>query len=200
MFWTSPLFWIAFAVFLFWALGAYNRLMRLRSAIVQSFGSFDAHMVRLGAFLGEFGAAQAVRRASLVATDAQDGDAEAAALQGAANQLSASLAVARARPLDPGAMAALSAARDVLHATWLSAARPLQEPSMASEVEPGATPEAVSVAPASVWQARWEEHTLQNEQAVQIFNGAVLQYNAGIAQFPANLLARVFGFKAARVL
>ena len=40
MLWSSPLFWIAFAVFLFWALGAYNRLMRLRSAVVQSFGSF----------------------------------------------------------------------------------------------------------------------------------------------------------------
>jgi LemA protein len=28
----------------------------------------------------------------------------------------------------------------------------------------------------------------------------VLHYNAAIAQFPANLLARVFGFKAARGL
>ena len=79
MLWSSPLFWIAFAVFLFWALGAYNRLMRLRSAVVQSFGSFDAHMVRLVALLGEFGAAQTVQRGSLLA----DGGAqELAALQG----------------------------------------------------------------------------------------------------------------------
>ena len=79
MLWSSPLFWIAFAVFLFWALGAYNRLMRLRSAVVQSFGSFDAHMVRLVALLGEFGAAQTVQRGSSLA-DA--GAQELAALQG----------------------------------------------------------------------------------------------------------------------
>ena len=42
--------------------------------------------------------------------------------------------------------------------------------------------------------------TLQNEQAIRVFNEAVRQYNAAIAQFPANLLAWVFGFKAARVL
>eukprot|EP01035_Chromulina_nebulosa_P053166 gene53167-72615_t len=37
------------------------RLMRLRSAVVQSFGSFDAHMVRMVALLGEFGAVQTPR-------------------------------------------------------------------------------------------------------------------------------------------
>ena len=200
MFWTSPICWIAIAVFLFWALGAHNRLMRLRSAVSQSFGSFDAHLVRLIALLGEFAAAQAVRRASLVATDADDGAAEAAALQGATNQLSASLAVARARPLSPGAIAALVAARDVLRATWFSAASPLRVLPMSSEGAPDIARESVTNAPASVWQVRWDEHALQNEQAAQVFNDAVLLYNAGIAQFPANLLAKVFGFKAARVL
>lgn len=191
---------MVFAVFLFWALGAYNRLMRLRSAVAQSFGSFDAHMVRLVALLSEFGAAQAVRRGSLVAGDTHDGDAEAAALQGATNQLSASLAVARARPLHPGAMAALSAARDVLHATWHRAALKLQAPSMAHGAESASPAVDAAAGPTSVWQLRWDEHVLQNEQATQIFNDAVQQYNAGIAQFPANLLAKVFGFKAAGVL
>ena len=52
----------------------------------------------------------------------------------------------------------------------------------------------------SVWQVRWEEHAVQNEQAIRVFNEAVVQYNAAIAQFPASLLARVFGFKAALAL
>ena len=51
-----------------------------------------------------------------------------------------------------------------------------------------------------MWQVRWEEHAVQNEQAIRVFNEAVVQYNAAIAQFPASLLARVFGFKAARAL
>ena len=202
MLWSSPLFWIACAVFLFWALGAYNRLMRLRSAVVQSFGSFDAHMVRLVALLGEFGAAQTVQRGSLLA-DA--GAQELAALQGAVTQFSASLAVARARPLQGDAVAALAAAREVLRATWATAlqkllADPAQPTALTPAVDAGTgAPGAVPVG-LSVWQVRWEEHAVQNEQAIRVFNEAVVQYNAAIAQFPASLLARVFGFKAARAL
>lgn len=201
MLWSSPLFWIAFAVFLFWALGAYNRLMRLRSAVVQSFGSFDAHMVRMVALLGEFGAAQTIQRGSLL-TDA--GAQELAALQGAVTQFSASLAVARARPLQCDAVAALTAAREVLRATWASAlqkllADPAQPAPLASADDTSMAPAAAPVV-LSVWQVRWEEHAVQNEQAIRVFNEAVVQYNAAIAQFPASLLAWAFGFKAARAL
>lgn len=201
MLWSSPLFWIAFAVFLFWALGAYNRLMRLRSAVVQSFGSFDAHMVRLVALLGEFGAAQTVQRGSLL----PDGGAqELSALQGAVTQFSASLAMARARPLQGDAVAALTAAREVLRATWATAlqkllADPAQPAASASAGDPGVAPGATPMV-LSVWQVRWEEHAVQNEQAIRVFNEAVVQYNAAIAQFPASLLAWVFGFKSARAL
>lgn len=199
MLWSSPLFWIAVAILLFWALGAYNRLMRLRSAVAQSFGGFDAHMVRLVALLGEFDAAQEVQR-GLAPTDA--GGQEIAALQGATIQLSASLAVARARPLDVDAVAALVAARDVLQASWRSAMGKLQ-PSVSTPdgaqtaQEP---PELAVTALLSIWQVRWDEHTVQNEQAIRVFNEAVRYYNAAIVQFPANLLAWVFGFKAARSL
>lgn len=200
MLWSSPLFWIAFAVSLFWALGAYNRLMRLRSAVVQSFGSFDAHMVRLVALLGEFGAAQAVQRGGLL-DDA--GAQELAALQGAVTQFSASLAVARARPLQSDAVAALTAAREVLRATWTAAlqkllADPMQTLPLASADDTSAP--AAGPVVLSAWQVRWEEHAVQNEQATRVFNEAVVQYNAAIAQFPASLLAWVFGFKAGRAL
>ncbi len=48
--------------------------------------------------------------------------------------------------------------------------------------------------------ARWQELVQQNEQAIGVFNDAVLHYNSAIAQFPASFLAWVFGFKAARGL
>ncbi len=179
---------MAFAVVSFWALGAYNRLMRLRSAVAQAFGSFDAHMVRLIALMGEFSAAHAVQRALL-----EDGpDQEIATLQGATTQLSACLAVARARPLAGDAVAALTAARVALQAAWQSAARREQDAANADAVPAAPTP--------SVWHVRWDEHALQNDQAARVFNDAVAQYNAAIAQFPASLLAWVFGFKAARGL
>lgn len=203
MLWSSPLFWIAFAVSLFWALGAYNRLMRLRSAVVQSFGSFDAHMVRLVALLGEFGAVQTVQRGSLLA-DAS-GAQELAALQGAVTQFSASLAVARARPLQGDAVAALTAAREVLRATWVTALQklltdPAQPAALASASDPTGAPPGAFPGVLSVWQVRWEEYAAQNEQAIRVFNDAVVQYNSAIAQFPASLLAWVFGFKAAHEL
>lgn len=198
MLWSSPLFWIAFAILLFWALGAYNRLMRLRSSVVQSFGSFDAHMVRLVALLGEFDAAVAVQRGRLLVGA---GEQEMAALRGATTQLSASLAVTRARPLQPDAVAALAAARDVLLATWQGAVGAVQLATGGPEAEPvsEAAPEPAITA-LSIWQIRWNEHQQQNTQAIQVFNDAVQHYNAAIAQFPANLLAWVFGFKAARAL
>ena len=95
MLWSSPLFWIVFAVLLFWALGAYNRLMRLRSAVVQSFGSFDAHMVRLVALLGEWDAAIAVQPGRLLAGAREQ---ELAALQGATIQVSVSAISRPGRP------------------------------------------------------------------------------------------------------
>lgn len=201
MLWSSPLFWIAFAVLLFWALGAYNRLMRLRSSVVQSFGSFDAHMVRLVALLGELNAALAVQPGRLLAGASER---DVAALQGATTQLSASLAVARARPLQPDAVAALAAARDVLQARWLAAVGAVGTVPPAPAVPGGGpAPEAPSepvVTALSIWQIRWDEHQLQNAQAIRVFNDAVQHYNAAIAQFPASLLAWVFGFKAARAL
>lgn len=194
--WSSPLFWIVFAIAVFWALGAYNRLMRLRSAVVQAFGSFDAHMVRLVSLMGEYGAAQVVQQAAL---PGGVGHPELAALQGATTQLSASLAMARARPLQPDAVAALAAAREVLHASWQKATRGGQEAPNVALTGAGTAAEA-SPGASALWQVRWDEHVLQNEQAVRVFNEAVLQYNDAIAQFPANLLAWVFGFKAARSL
>ena len=216
--WSSPLFWIVFSIAIFWALGAYNRLMRLRSAVVQAFGSLDAHIVRQVALLGEFGAAHpahaampgqgALQQQQLLPPQLQ----ELAALQGATTQLSASLAVARARPLQANAIAALAAAREVLQASWTKALHAIQATPAAAtqEMVPGSS--AVSEAdssgaaapasplPAALWQARWEEHVQQNDHAIRVFNEAVVHYNGAVAQFPANLLAWVFGFKAARAL
>lgn len=216
--WSSPLFWIVFSIAIFWALGAYNRLMRLRSAVVQAFGSLDAHIVRQVALLGEFGAAYPAPAAVPGQGASQPMPPhfqELAALQGATTQLSASLAVARARPLQASAIAALAAAREVLQASWSKALQATQAPSTdaaqeASAVSGAGADVGISAAeaapsPASplapaLWQTRWEEHVLQNDHAIRVFNEAVVHYNGAIAQFPANLLAWVFGFKAARAL
>lgn len=184
--------WILLALLLFWAVGAYNRLIRLRSAALQAFGGLDTYLVRWIALLGEYEAARATPGmsgtpgASGPATPPDDGHA---ALQAAATQFGASLAVARARPLDAGAAAALTAAMQVLDTAWQAIVR---EAAQASE---GVAPPALAP-----WVQRREQLALHSGQAQQAFNDAVAQYNQAIAQFPANLLAWLFGFKKAQTL
>lgn len=174
---SSSLFWILLAVMVFWAVGAYNRLVRLRSAVIQAFGGLDVYLVRMMALPGECAAA-ADMRAQAEAPVWQS-------LQAAAAQFGASLAVARAQPLQADAAAALSTALQVLCAAWDALAQ--------SGTGAGAQS-------AATWAQQWDHLQMQRTQAQELFNRAVLQYNDSLAQFPARLLAGVFGFQRGRTL
>ena len=54
----SSVFGLLMLVTVFWAVGAYHRLSRLRLAFLQAFAALDAHLVRLLAWLDEYEAAQ----------------------------------------------------------------------------------------------------------------------------------------------
>ncbi|XDF35159.1 LemA family protein [Paracidovorax avenae] len=200
--------WIFLAVLLFWAVGAYNRLVRLRSAAIQAFGGLDVHFVRITGMLGEYEAAQspALPAQSEVRT----------ALWAATTQFGACLAVARARPLDGGAAAALAAAREVLRTAWAAMVRAAREPREPREPHeraaaagdgeasgPG-SPLPTVAAPGedalALWETRWQELWAQAALATGQFNDAVGSYNGAIRQFPARLLAWLFGFHAAQSL
>ncbi|MDF1485917.1 LemA family protein [Ramlibacter sp. H39-3-26] len=174
---SSLVSWLVIAMLVFWAIGAYNRLMRLRSAALQAFGTLDAQLVRLMALLGE---------CDTLAPEGEDVPRALQALvtlRAAATQFSAGLAVVRAQPLQADSVAALAAAHNALREAW------------------GALHQ---VATGSAWFAamppRWEQHMLYAEQATLQFSGAVSAYNGAIAQFPAMVLAWLFGFRAARSL
>lgn len=171
-------------------------MIRLRSVVVQTFGSLDAHLVRLVALVSEFGAAHAVHLASMSADNNSDECAQKD-LQHAATHLNASLSVARANPLQADAVARMFLARDALHAAWHTAVHPVG--SMSDWVGAGFEParQALIDSCPSVWQLRWDEYAFQNGRAVPAYNEAVHRYNTAISQFPANFLARVFGFQAA---
>lgn len=167
----------ALAVSLFWAVGAYNRLMRLRSAVMRTFGKVDAQLLRALALVAELEAARQGAPAS-----ARDH----AALVAAAEQLAASLAVSRQRPLDADATAALAAGMRILDAAWQALADAAQDEDKAAALSP--------------FLQQREQIAAQRGRAQQQFNAAVADYNAAVAQFPASVLARVFGFRRAQVL
>jgi LemA protein len=172
---SSVLSWAVIAVLLFWAVGAYNRLMRLRADVHTSFGALHAELMRHVELV----------RADLGGAFQADAPAWWAPLEAAAGQLTAALASARHKPLDASRIAALSAAQDVVRGAWERAER-----DDAHDLRGPRLPDGVL--------GRRAQLALHVHGVATQFNGAVTRYNEAIAQFPAVLLAWVFGFKPAR--
>lgn len=89
------IFGVLIATAVFWAVGAYNRLVRLRAEVVRQWGSVDAVWLRLLVRLQGGVAA----RQSLLTTPAGDGESELQALQSACDELMEALLQARLQPL-----------------------------------------------------------------------------------------------------
>ena len=161
---------------LFWGVGAYNRLVRLRGEANAAFGELEAQLQRQ------------VELVDALVGDEPESIFEGAqssfwgGLQGAASQLRASLASARHRPLDPERIAALGSAQRVLAVAWDRAER-----DDAHDLAGARLPETLT--------AQRSQLTSLCIAAAGRFSRAVEQYNDAIAQFPAVLLALLFGFK-----
>jgi LemA protein len=183
----SVLFWILLAVLIFWALGAYNRLVRLRAAVIGAFAGVETRLNHALALVAERASLQAASRA-----EPAEGSADSAqrptepelleGLQGAATQLEVALRVARRSPLNALSMAALRTASATLQTAW----ERLQADAAPPELAPN--------------QRAWEDHWQAMREAIATFNTAVHGYNRAIAQFPAGVLAYFFGFRAAEDL
>lgn len=182
-------FWLAVAVLLFWALGAYNRLVRLRAQVIALFAGVDQRMTQALDLLGEAvagpGEVDAAGEDAPGAATGDDTPPARSGLQAAAVQFEVALRVARKQPLDPGAMAALQTAYATVHVVW--------------ERRRNQTPDADATARA-VMQRAWEDNTQVVREAEAGYNAAVQDYNGAIAQFPASVLAYLFGFGPAASL
>jgi len=183
------LWWSVCAVLLFWAVGAYNRMVRLRSDALRAFTTLGQQLQRFTEHVVTVAPAL-VAVVQPTPTDAavpiSTGLPPWAGVHGAATQFAASLAVARIKPLDAEAMAALGAASAVLRMAWQRIA---DEDQAAPEPSLSATT-----------LAQWDDIQRQAAQAAQEFGAAVGLYNAAVMQFPAALLAWLFGFRKAGAL
>ena len=176
-------FWVLLALLLFWAVGAYNRLVRLRAGVGRAFAALDEQLLRQ-LVLVQGSLPEALRDGQPDA--AEPADAASAAwqrLHAAGEQFSVVLAQARAQPLDAPAMAALVLAHEALRTAWAGA--------LAEGVPADAVPSAERL------QQRWMRLLHQALPPRTAFNEAAQAYNQAIAQFPAVLLARASGFRAA---
>ena len=184
MFSFSLWFWALLALLFFWAIGAYNRLVRLRSTVVKAFAVLDEQLVRQLVWVQ--GCLPEAMRGGAVTVPGELQDEVTAAwarLHAASEQFAVALAQARAQPIDVPGMASLVMAHEALRTAWTSA--------LADAVPPDAVPSAERL------QSRWMRLLHQSLPLRTAFNDAAQAYNQAIAQFPAAVVARLFGFRPA---
>ena len=169
------------AVLVFWAVGAYNRLVALRDDIAKAFAPVDAQVQHRHQLLMQWAQglhavldqAPALYEAVLMAC---------AQLQSACDGL-------RARPGTGSAATSLRLAEEALAVARqrLQAELPARQQRL-SGLELEVNSEQLAAADNTLAFARSQ------------FNAAATTYNAAIRQFPTRLVATVFGFQAAGTL
>ncbi|MFZ2739230.1 MAG: LemA family protein [Burkholderiaceae bacterium] len=180
------------ALGLFWSLGAYNRLIRLRAQAIVAFSGFEQNTGKLTALVQSRFPYSVLFSVADPAVISHELVSAWAGLVGASDQLSVSMKVARQRPLHAESIAALALAQTTMSDSWLR----LQQLSV--QIEPSAQ-SASQWLPAEL-QEQWGQLANQSERNKLEFNQQVSAYNRAITQFPAAVLAWVFGFKLAQVL
>jgi LemA protein len=160
------------AVLLFWAVGAYNRMVSLRNTLLRRFSAVDEQFRSRHALLLQW------------ADTLPDGDpALLDSLRAACRQAEAACTHARSRASSAGALTSLRLAEEIL--------------SQARARLPA--PEGSDEARAAVATALAEGDTTLAFARRQ-FNDAVQAYNHAVGQFPTWMLAGMFGFRKASTL
>jgi LemA protein len=168
--------WLVAAVFVFWALGAYNRLVRLRSQ----------GLVTFAVLANIFNQYILLTKSCVRPTDDLGATSDWANVDAVVTSFASSLSLAQAQPLNEVRMKALKASYDALLICWAQISR--KPPDMHSSSLPADT------------QAHWAHISVQADIAQAEFKRAVDNYNHAISQFPAVLLVWIFGFKPAQSL
>ncbi len=167
--------WVAGAALLFWVVGAYNRLVALRGAIVRQFAPVDEQFRLRHALLHE----------QLETLTPALGESGAAldSLNAACQQAEAACSHAKLRPGSTGAISSLRLAEDILNEARARLSAQLPPDAHVQELATRLTATDTTLA-----------------FARRQFNDAVLEYNHAVHQFPTAMLVGLFGFKAAGTL
>ena len=174
---STLIVWSLAALLLFWAIGAYNRLVRLRAQTIAAFAPLEQAMVGLPALL-EANFSQPVVEGiapELVRVE----------LMAAGKRFAHALRLARATPLAVAALDELAKAYQDLGVNW---------------AKMSVVPENLNTLnDAAAFQANWDQMALLVQVARADFNRRVQLYNDAIGQFPALLVASAAGLKPGQI-
>ena len=177
----SLVFMVVLAILIFWAVGAYNRLVRLKNIIANSFGQIDVQLKRRYDLIPNLD--EAAKKYLQHERDTLE------AVIAARNQARNASDAVRSRPANAEAVLALSAAEQTLDG---SLGRLFAIAEAYPELKADDTIRELS-----------EELTSTENKvtfARQAYNDAVLDYNNAQGQFPAVLIARLFSFAPSAML
>jgi len=178
---SSLIFIAVIAILIFWAVGAYNRLVRLKNVIANAFGQIDVQLKRRYDLIPNL-----VDAAKKYLSHERE---TLEAIINARNQAKAASDVVRSRPANALAVTTLAAAEQTLTSS-LGSLFALNE----------AYPELK--ADQTIRELSEELTSTENKVtfARQAFNDAVLDYNNAQGQFPAVLVAGLFSFAPSAML
>ena len=171
----------AVALLIFWAVGAYNRLVRLKNTIANAFGQIDVQLKRRYDLIPNL-----VEAAKKYLSHERE---TLEAVINARNQAKSASDAARSRPANALAVTTLAVAEQALSSS-LGQLFALNE----------AYPELK--ADETIRELSEELTSTENKVAFarQAFNDAVLDYNDAQGQFPAVLIAKLFSFAPSAML
>ena len=169
------------AVLIFWAVGAYNRLVRLKNTIANAFGQIDVQLKRRYDLIPNL-----VEAAKKYLSHERE---TLEAVINARNQAKTASDAVRSRPVSALAVTTLAVAEQALTSS-LGSLFALNE----------AYPELK--ADQTIRELSEELTSTENKVtfARQAFNDAVLDYNNAQGQFPAVLIAKIFSFAPSAML
>ena len=178
---TAIVLLVIAAVLVFWAVGAYNRLVRLRNEIGNAFAQIDVQLKRRHDLIPNL--VEVARKYMEHERDTLERVTAARA------QVMAATDLVKAKPLDNGPIKSLGLAEGVL----AGAMGRFQ-----------ATVEAYPELKADARMQELSEELTHTENRIafarQLFNDATLDYNNTAQQFPTNVVAGVFSFREAEML
>jgi LemA protein len=171
---ASVLFGLLVAITVFWCVGLYNRLMRMRARGLDALGSVEKHLRSYTSLIN----VQFPDEAGAAAIPL-----EWAGIVEAVRNLEPQCRAARAAPLQAVPLEVLAQSVDAIEAQWAQLrARP-------ADLAGPAMPEAM--------HKLWEEAATRVRSARGGFNQIVERYNEALDQFPASLVVKTMGFKVA---
>jgi LemA protein len=189
---VSSAWWgfVVAAVVVFWALGAYNRLVRLRAAVASNLRAlvlqWQTQTQAVGLRLEQYAQGRETE-SQWVSLD--DDALRWRPLTLSARQFLACLAAMQAKPAQLAALQDISsvrAAREIYEAHWQSL-QSAQDDLAGTSIPPDL-------------QLLWAQHEPLAAERLRDYNQSVHAYHAAIAQFPALLLAWAAGFEKTATL